>query len=97
VTDKIAQMKQGMTKGEVLVIVGRPIRKSDDVLPEQFAVGAPAPYDSPMLNEKNEYGTWHYQTKTSNVEFWFSHPTAPKQERVVIGSTSTSRGGEHQL
>jgi ankyrin repeat protein len=97
VAEKVAQVKQGMTKAEVLAIVGKPVRKSDDVLPEQFFVGAPAPYDSPMLNAKKEYETWYYHTQTSIVRFWFSHPTAPKEEWVVIGSTSTSKGGEHPL
>lgn len=95
--EKVAHVKRGMTKAEVLAILGKPVRKSDDVLPEPAFVGAPAPYDSPMLNEKNEYETWYYHTKTSIVRFWFSHPTAAKEKWVVIGSTSTSKGGNEPL
>ena len=51
----------------------------------------------PMLTGKNEYETWYYHTETSIVRFWFSHPTASKEKWVVIGSTSTSKGGNEPL
>ena len=93
VLEKVAQVKQGMTKAEVLAILGKPVRKSDGVLPEQPSVGAPAPYDSPMLNKKNEYEIWHYDTQTGRAELWFSHPTAPKEDWVKIGSSAVIKDG----
>ncbi|MBC8869723.1 MAG: hypothetical protein H8E44_09915 [Planctomycetes bacterium] len=95
--ERLAKVKPGMTRAEVLAIAGKPAHRSEDVLPEQFSVGAPAPYDSPMLTEDKEYETWYFQTVTSNVKLWFSHPTAPRDEWVVIGSASTSRGNDEPL
>ena len=95
--ERLAEVKPGMTRPEVLAIVGQPAHRSEDVLPDPPSVGAPAPYDSPMLSQDKEYETWYFQTVTCSVKLWFSHPTAPRDEWLVIGSPSTSRGNDEPL
>ena len=90
---KHAPVVTGMKKSEVLALRGQPIARRDCVLPEEFFVGAPAPYNCKELAPGNKYEEWTYKVGERGRSFvWFSHPTDPKENWVVVGSASISGG-----
>ncbi len=89
---KFAALRNGMTRAEVLALVGEPESRTLQICPDQFFVGAPAPYNSTMLNPQKEYEEWRYVLRGDRHEIWFSHPTLPRDRWVKIGGASHERG-----
>ena len=82
-----------MTKSQVLTLRGEPNAREDCVLPDHFFVGAPAPYNCRDLGlaPGNTYEEWTYRSGRDGRAFiWFSHPTAGKEDWVVVGEAGVS-------
>lgn len=86
------EIKIGMSKVEVLNVVGKPLKKNNAVLPLEPFWGPQEAMDSTKLNEKREYEEWTYKKSENIYLVWFGGSNSVKNEWKVIGKTSYPEG-----